>query len=92
MGLIRCQFYFKSYNKILPAIQVVPAIKIVLNFDNLGLRGLMIALYLQKNIMKKSNEKEILLLVQYWLRIFYQIFTLSKFSEIQSTKIFCFQN
>ena len=35
---------------VLPASQVIPAMRIVLNLDSLGLRGLMMALYLDKDI------------------------------------------
>ena len=38
---------FNTNNKSFPAVQVTPAMMIVFNFDSLGLKGFIMALYLK---------------------------------------------
>lgn len=45
---LKCaEMNFNTKNKSFPAVQVTPAMMIVFNFDSLGLKGLIMALYLK---------------------------------------------
>ena len=45
------ELHFTYNSNVFPAVQVTPAMIIVFNFDSLGLRGLIMALYLNINIL-----------------------------------------
>ena len=48
------EFFLILFLSLLPSSHVIRAIRVVLNFDSLGLNGLIMALYLKKIKSKKS--------------------------------------